>query len=63
VPHAASPIARSHWVKTPLMFLHPDELFRLAHLELAQHLLDLRGRSAALLVDHESLPAAKLSRA
>ena len=29
VPQAASAIARSHWVKTPLMFLHPDELFRL----------------------------------
>lgn len=39
VPHAASAIARSHWVRTPLMFLHPDELFRLAHLELAQSLL------------------------
>ena len=41
------------------MFLHPDELFRLAHLELAQHLLALRGRSAASLVDREALPAAK----
>jgi CheY-like chemotaxis protein/MinD-like ATPase involved in chromosome partitioning or flagellar assembly len=63
VPHAASPIARSHWVKTPLMFLHPDELFRLAHLELAQHLLALRGRPTASPVDHETLPAPKLGRA
>jgi hypothetical protein len=49
VPQAASAIARSHWVKTPLMFLHPDELFRLAHLELGQHLLARSARSGALV--------------
>ena len=49
VPHAASAIARSHWVKTPLMFLHPNELFRLAHLELAQSLLAPYAASHRLL--------------
>jgi ActR/RegA family two-component response regulator/MinD-like ATPase involved in chromosome partitioning or flagellar assembly len=56
VPQAASAIARSHWVKTPLMFLHPDELFRLAHLELAQHLLARCVRAGAVVADHAGLP-------
>jgi hypothetical protein len=56
VPQAASAIARSHWVQTPLMFLHPDEIFRLAHLELAQRLLALGARSGAFVLDHETQP-------
>jgi DNA-binding response OmpR family regulator len=59
VPQAATAIARSHWVKTPLMFLHPDDRFRLAHLELAQHLLALCPRSGALVVDHGTPPNCK----
>jgi ActR/RegA family two-component response regulator/MinD-like ATPase involved in chromosome partitioning or flagellar assembly len=55
VPHAASALARSHWAKTPLMFLHPDELFRLAHLELAQYLLATCARTGALSLDHAIL--------
>lgn len=55
VPQAASAIARSHWVKTPLMFLHPDELFRLAHLELAQSLLAGRTGSGGLAGANEKL--------
>jgi len=54
VPQAASAIARSHWVKTPLMFLHPDELFRLAHVELTQRLLTLCERSGASIAGRES---------
>ena len=53
VPQAASAIARSHWVKTPLMFLHPDEIFRLAHVELTQRLLALCERSSASMASHE----------
>jgi Flp pilus assembly CpaE family ATPase len=56
VPQAASAIARSHWAKTPLMFLHPDELFRLAHLELTQYLLATCARSGGLVMDHETMP-------
>jgi Flp pilus assembly CpaE family ATPase len=56
VPQAASAIARSHWAKTPLMFLHPDELFRLAHLELTQYLLATSARSGGLVMDHETRP-------
>lgn len=55
VPQAASAIARSHWVQTPLMFLHPDELFRLAHLELAERLLAVCGQSGAPAMEHEIL--------
>jgi len=53
VPQAASAIARSHRVKTPLLFLHPDEAFRLAHLDLAQSLLALCAVSPGLLVGDE----------
>ena len=56
VPQAASAIARSHWAKTPLMFLHPDELFRLAHLDLTQYLLATCGLSGGLVMEHEALP-------
>jgi Flp pilus assembly CpaE family ATPase len=59
VPQAASAISRSHWMKTPLMFLHPDEIFRLAHLELTQSLLALCARPGALVEDHEALPNRK----
>ena len=62
VPQAASDIARSHWVKTPLMFLHPDELFRLAHLELAQHLLARCVRAGAVVADHAGLPNGRTYR-
>jgi hypothetical protein len=41
-------------VKTPLMFLHPDELFRLAHVELTQRLLALCERSGASIAGRES---------
>jgi DNA-binding response OmpR family regulator len=62
VPQAASAIARSHWVKTPLMFLHPDETFRLAHLELAQRLLAQCARSGGLGFDHEALSNGRAHR-
>jgi CheY-like chemotaxis protein len=62
VPQAASAIARSHWVQTPLMFLHPDEIFRLAHLELAQRLLSVCPRSGALVSEHETPSHARAQR-
>jgi len=62
VPQAASAIARSHWAKTPLMFLHPDELFRLAHLDLTQYLLATCGRSGGLVMERETPPNGRAYR-
>jgi len=56
VPQTASAIARSHWAKTPLMVLHPDEVYRLAHLDLTQYLLATCGRSGGLVMEHGTLP-------
>jgi Flp pilus assembly CpaE family ATPase len=39
IPSAAASIALSHSVHTPMALLYPDDLFSLAHLELAEKLL------------------------
>lgn len=64
IPSAAASIALSHSVRTPMVLLYPDDLFSVAHFELAEKLLvvasggrhpSLGGLSSAL--DREPWPS------
>jgi DNA-binding response OmpR family regulator len=54
IPPAGAAIALSHAARTPLVLLYPDDVYSLAHFELADHLLPEKaaGADASILAGH-----------